>query len=56
MVRENWRFIAILGAIVAAFFLFTVYPALALLPLLFVVVGVVAFARWDQARNRPPEP
>ncbi len=45
---------ALLGGIILAFVLFTVHPALALIPLAVMGVGIYAFARWDQNRNRPP--
>ena len=46
--------IALLGAITLAFVLFTVYPALALIPLALVGVAIYVFARWEQGRFRPP--
>ena len=45
---------ALLGGVVLAFVLLTVHPALALIPIALIVLGVYAFARWDQKRNRPP--
>ena len=45
---------ALLGGIVLAFVLLTVHPALALIPLAVMGLGVYAFARWDQKRDRPP--
>lgn len=47
-------FIAILSAIVAAVYLFTIHPALSLLPFVVVVAGVLLYARWDQRAHRPP--
>ena len=46
--------IALLGGITLAFVLFTVHPALALVPLAVMAVGIYAFARWEQGRFRPP--
>ncbi len=46
--------IAILGALTATFVLFTVHPALALLPLAVMVLGIYAFARWERERFKPP--
>lgn len=45
---------ALLGGVVLAFVLFTVHPALALIPIAVIVLAVYAFARWDQKRDRPP--
>jgi len=44
--------ILVLGA---AFWAFTVHPALALLPLGAGALGVWLFARWEQHRLRPPD-
>ena len=46
--------IALLAALTAAIFLFTVHPVLALVPIALAVAGVYAFARWEQSRFRPP--
>lgn len=46
--------IALLGGVTLAFVLFTVYPALGLIPIAVMALGVYAFARWDQNRDRPP--
>ena len=46
--------LALLGALTLAFVLFTVHPALALMPLAAMVIGIYAFARWEQKRFRPP--
>ena len=46
--------IALLGGVILAFVLLTVHPALALIPIAVMALGVYAFARWDQHRNRPP--
>ncbi len=48
--------LALVGALTLAFVLFTVYPALALIPLAAMVIGIYAFARWEQKRFRPPGP
>jgi hypothetical protein len=36
------------------FWLFTVHPALALLPVAATVAALWLFGRWDQQRHRPP--
>ena len=46
--------IALLGGIILAFVLFTVHPALGLIPIAVMVLGLYAFTRWDQQKNRPP--
>ena len=46
--------IALLGGVTLAFVLFTVHPALALIPIAVMVAGMYAFARWEQTRFRPP--
>jgi len=46
--------LALLGGIVLAFVLFTVHPALALIPLAVMALAIYAFARWEQNRFRPP--
>lgn len=45
---------AVLGALVLAFVLFAVHPALALLPIAALIAGILLFARWEQKRFRPP--
>jgi hypothetical protein len=45
---------AVLGMLMLAFVLFSVHPALALLPIAAIILGVVLFARWEQKRFRPP--
>ena len=47
--------IGVLGAVVAALFLLAVHPALALVPIGVLAVGVYLFARWERARSRPPD-
>lgn len=46
--------IAVLATVVAALILFAVHPALALLPIAALAVGVWLFARWERRRFRPP--
>lgn len=46
--------IALLSAVTAAFVLFTIHPALALIPILVVTAGIFAFARWERERFKPP--
>jgi hypothetical protein len=41
-------------AVVLVFFLFTVHPALALIPVAGIAAAVYLFARWEQRRFRPP--
>lgn len=38
----------------AIFYLFTVHPALALIPISLSVLAIYLIARWDQNRDRPP--
>jgi hypothetical protein len=45
---------AVLGMLMLAFVLFAVHPALALVPIAAIILGVVLFARWEQKRFRPP--
>lgn len=40
----------------AAFYLFTVHPALALIPVALAGVGLWLVARWDQKRHNPLDP
>ena len=46
-------FLLVILDIAAAFYLFTVHPALALIPVALTAVAIYAFARWDQSRDRP---
>lgn len=46
--------IGVLGAIALALVLFSVHPALALVPIGLVIGAVVAFASWEERRSRPP--
>ncbi len=45
----------VFGALIAAVVLFSIHPALALLPVGAVALGIYAFARWDQSRRPPPD-
>ncbi len=47
--------IAVLGAVSVAVALLSVHPALALLPIAVLAVGVYLFARWERGRFRPPD-
>jgi len=52
-----WPLLALVGFVLAVFlvlFLFTVHPALALIPVAAIALGVYLFARWEQRRFRPP--
>jgi hypothetical protein len=40
----------VLLALVATFYVFTVSPVLALIPVALVVLAILGFARWEQAR------
>ncbi len=46
--------IAILGALTATFVLFTIHPALALIPIALTAAAIFAFARWERERFKPP--
>ena len=46
---------AVLGLAAMIFILFTVQPALALIPLGILLVGLWLFARWEQGRAPPPD-
>jgi hypothetical protein len=39
--------------VAAAFYLFTIHPALVLIPVVLTAVALYAFAQWDQNRDRP---
>ncbi len=43
----------VFGAIIVAVVLFTIHPALALLPLGAVALGIYAFARWERSQHPP---
>ena len=47
--------IGVLVAVIVALVLFSVHPALALVPIGLVIGAVVAFATWEERRSRPPE-
>jgi len=52
-----WPLLAIIGfvlAVVLVLYLFTVHPALALIPVAAIAVALYLFARWEQRRFRPP--
>jgi hypothetical protein len=52
-----WPVLALVGtmlAVVMIFFLFTVHPALALIPVAAIALAVYIFARWEQRHFRPP--
>ena len=46
--------IAVIGAMTAVFVLFTIHPALALIPIALMIAGIFAFAHWERRRFRPP--
>ncbi len=46
--------ITLLSAVTAAFILFTIQPALALIPIAVVTAGIFAFVRWERGRFKPP--
>jgi len=52
-----WPLAAVIGsvlAVVLVFYLFTVHPALALIPVAAIAIALYLFARWEQRRFRPP--
>jgi hypothetical protein len=52
-----WPLLALIGfvvAVVLVIFLFTVHPALALIPIAAIAAALYLFARWEQRRFRPP--
>jgi hypothetical protein len=52
-----WPLLALVGfvvAVVLVIFLFTVHPALALIPIAAIAAALYLFARWEQRRFRPP--
>ena len=52
-----WPLAALVGSVagvVLIFYAFTVHPLLALAPIGGVALAVLAFARWEQRRFRPP--
>jgi hypothetical protein len=44
---------AVILDIAVAFYVFTIHPALALIPLAITMFAVYLLARWDQNRERP---
>jgi hypothetical protein len=53
-----WPFAALLLGVIdlaAIVWLFSASPALALIPVALTVAAIVAFARWEQRRFRPPD-
>jgi len=46
--------VVLIADLAAIFVLFSVHPALALIPIVLTVVAIWFFARWDQRRARPP--
>ncbi len=52
-----WPVLAIFAVLVdvgVTFFLFTIFPALALIPIALSGVALWVFAKWEQRRFRPP--
>ena len=52
-----WPLAALIGfvlAVVLVLFLFTVHPALALIPVAAIAIALYLFARWEQRRFHPP--
>ena len=52
-----WPLLALVGfvlAVMLVLFLFTVHPALALIPVAAIALGVYFFAHWEQRHFRPP--
>jgi hypothetical protein len=52
-----WPLLALIGfvlAVVLVLYLFTVHPALALIPVAAIAVALYLFARWEQRHFRPP--
>jgi Flp pilus assembly protein TadB len=47
-------FVVLIGIAVTVWLLL-LHPALALIPISLAVAAVLAFARWDQRRHRPPD-
>lgn len=46
--------IAVLADVGITWILFTVYPALALIPIALTAAAIWLYARWEQRRFRPP--
>jgi hypothetical protein len=52
-----WPLLALIGfvlAVVLVLYLFTVHPALALIPVAAIAIALYLFARWEQRHFRPP--
>ena len=52
-----WPFVALVAALLSMFlviYLFTISPPLALIPIAAIIAAVLAFARWERRRFRPP--
>ena len=47
--------IVLLGVLGGALFLFSIHPALALLPVAAIVVAIFLFAQWERRNIRPPD-
>ena len=47
--------IVLIVDLAAIFALYSIYPALALIPIVLTVAAILLVARWDQGRSRPPE-
>ena len=45
---------AVLMDLVAIIWLFTIHPALALIPVSLTAIAIWLYARWEQRRFRPP--
>ena len=45
----------VLVAVTGVFVAFSVHPALALIPLAAIVLGIALFARWERSRFQPPD-
>jgi hypothetical protein len=45
----------VLGCAAMIFIMFTVHPALALIPLGLLIAIILLFARWEQGRMPPPD-
>jgi hypothetical protein len=52
-----WPLAALIGfvlAVVLVLLLFTIHPALALIPVAAIAIALYLFARWEQRHFRPP--
>jgi hypothetical protein len=53
-----WPLLALMGAVIGmaiTLWLFLLHPALALIPLGVGAAALIAFARWERGRDRPPD-